>query len=164
LMNIAPRPLDGPGVTSRIIRTREPILVSQNTESQMFALGAATTGTDTSDIQSYLGVPMIVGDDVVGVIALQNDVGQRIFTPADQSVLLTLATTVGVAVQNARQFEMTQRRAQRERLLNEITQKIQGTHTREGALQMAVKELGQALKAQYISVDLAAEPVTNGKD
>lgn len=166
LLDIAPRPLDAPGVTGRIIKTRQPILVSQDTQTQMLALGATTTGTDTSDVQSYLGVPMIIGEDVVGVIAVQNDVGQRIFTEADQSLLLTLATTIGVAVQNARQFEMTQRRAQRERLLNEITQKIQGTHTMEGALQTAVKELGQALKAKYISVDLAAaaESPTNGKN
>jgi PAS domain S-box-containing protein len=164
LLDIAPRPLDAPGVTGRIIKTRQPILVSQDTQTQMLALGATTTGTDTSDVQSYLGVPMIIGEDVVGVIAVQNDAGERIFTEADQNLLLTLATTIGVAVQNARQFELTQRRAQRERLLNEITQKIQGTHTMEGALQTAVKELGQALKAKYISVDLAAEPLTNGNN
>jgi len=166
LLDIGPRPLEGPGVTGRIIKTRQPILVSQDTQAQMLALGAATTGTDTSDVQSYLGVPMIIGEEVVGVIAVQNDVGQRVFTEADQNLLLTLATTIGVAVQNARQFELTQRRAQRERLLNEITQKIQGTHTMEGALQTAVKELSQALKAKYISVDLAAaaESPTNGKN
>lgn len=166
LVPIAPRHLGDPGVTGRIVQTRQPILVTEDTVAQMTALGAATTDSGPTDVESYLGVPMIVGDEVIGVIAVQNDVGQRRFDETDQQLLMTLATTIGVAVQNARQFETARRRAQRERLLNEITQKIQGSHTREGALQTAVKELGQALKAKYARVEIAAaaEPTTNSKN
>lgn len=166
LVPIAPRHLSEPGVTGRIVQTRQPILVTEDTVAQMTALGAATTDSGPTDVESYLGVPMIVGDEVIGVIAVQNDAGQRRFDETDQELLMTLATTIGVAVQNARQFETARRRAQRERLLNEITQKIQGSHTREGALQTAVKELGQALKAKYARVEIAAaaEPTTNSKN
>lgn len=107
---------------------------------------------------------MIVGDEVIGVIAIQNDVGLRLFTLSDQKLLSSLASTIGIAIQNAQQFERTQRRAQRERLLNEITQKIQGTHTMQGALETAVNELGLALKAKYARVEIAAESPANGKN
>lgn len=164
-LDMAPRDLDGPGVTGRIIKSRQSILVTQDTEAQMLAMGAAMTASGPKNVQAYLGVPMIVGDEVVGVIAVQNDVGKRMFNEADQRLLLTLASSIGVAIQNAQQYEITRRRAQRERLLNEITQKIQGTHTLEGALQTAVNELGQALKAKYAWVEIAAAPdtPTNGK-
>lgn len=166
LVSIPPRSLSDPGITGRIVQTRQPVLVTEDTVAQMTALGATTTDSGPTDVESYLGVPMIVGDEVIGVIAVQNDVGQRRFDETDQALLMTLATTIGVAVQNARQFETTRRRARRERLLNEITQKIQGSHTREGALQTAVKELGQALKAKYARVEIAAaaEPTTNSKN
>ncbi|MCL4870899.1 MAG: GAF domain-containing protein [Anaerolineae bacterium] len=164
LVDIPPRSLDEPGITSRIIQTRQPILVTEDTSTQMHALGATTTSSGGDDVQAYLGVPMIVGDEVIGVIAIQNDVGLRLFTLSDQKLLSSLASTIGIAIQNAQQFERTQRRAQRERLLNEITQKIQGTHTMQGALETAVNELGLALKAKYARVEIAAESPANGKN
>ncbi len=149
---LPPLPL-GQGVTSLIIRNKRPLLVPQATEERMLELGAKFTGNDTQPT-SFLGVPMIVGDEVVGAISLQNMPGKPAFTEADQQLMMTIATTVGVAIQNAILFEQTQRRAEREQLVNEITQKIQSTVTIESALQAAVQELGQSLQARFVRIGL----------
>ncbi|MCA9967449.1 MAG: hypothetical protein KC423_24540, partial [Anaerolineales bacterium] len=50
----------------------------------------------------------------------------------------------------------------RERVLNNINQKIQGTTTMDSALQTAIQELGKALKARYTQIELTVESPPNG--
>lgn len=157
----------GEGITSRIIQTRQPLLVVEGTEDRLQSMGAQLTGGGPQP-NAFLGVPMVVGDEVVGAISIQNMPDKPPFTEADQRLLMTIASTVGVAIQNARLFEQTQRRAERERLVNAITQKIQGAVTVESALQTAIHELGQALQVKQARVTIAQQPgrtvETNGEN
>ena len=66
------------------------------------------------DTRSELAVPMMVGEQVIGVFDVQSDVVGR-FTDADIAVQTTLASQVASAVQNARlytQAELTRQEAQ----------------------------------------------------
>ncbi|MCZ7669053.1 MAG: GAF domain-containing protein [Chloroflexi bacterium] len=110
------------------------------------------------DSNSYIGVPMIVGETVIGVIGLNGQQDRRMYTDHDLPLLNTLASTIAVAVQNAIQFEEAQRRANREALVNEISQKIQNAPTIESAMQTAVTELGKALGVQRAVVELNKKP------
>ncbi len=94
----APLPF-GQGLTSRILQTREPLLLNQ--AAQFEAIGTRGVGTQAS---SYLGVPITVGDTAIGVISVQSlhQVGR--FGESDTRLLATLAANVGVAIQNARLF------------------------------------------------------------
>ena len=58
--------------------------------------------------RSELAVPMIVGEQVIGVFDVQSDVVGR-FTEADIAVQTTLASQVASAVQNARSYSEVQR-------------------------------------------------------
>lgn len=95
----------GQGLSSHIIQTRQPLLVNQDTVQRLQALGAIITGQPA---QSYLGVPMIVGDEVVGVLSVQSLAREGLFNDGDVRLLVTIAANVGVALQNARLFEQTQ--------------------------------------------------------
>lgn len=59
------------------------------------------------DTRSELAVPMIVGEQVIGVFDVQSDVVDR-FTDADIAVQTTLAYQVASAVQNARSYTEVQ--------------------------------------------------------
>ena len=107
---------------------------------------------------SYLGVPIIVAEKTIGVLAISSYSEVRTYDPSDQRLLTTLATTLGVAIENARQFEQTQRRAEREALVNVINQKIQNAATVENAMQTAVSELAKALNIRKAVVDLKTNP------
>ena len=54
---------------------------------------------------SYLGVPIPAGGEIIGVISVQSDRQENRFTDADQRLLSTVASAVGVAIHNARLFE-----------------------------------------------------------
>jgi len=67
--------------------------------------------------KSAIFVPMIVGDEAIGVISLQNNDQENAFSEADLRLLSTLANSMSVALENARLFAETQR------LLNETEQR-----------------------------------------
>ncbi len=99
----------GEGLTSKIIMTRQPLLL--NTNQEMDEQGAAayiTAPTDVEDVQSYMGVPIMIGDKVLGVIDVQS-YKPNAFNEDNVRLLKTLSTNMGVAIENARLFDETQR-------------------------------------------------------
>src|SRR5207253_2931374 len=95
----------GEGITSEILRSREPIL--QNRREQLE--GQETVGTPSL---SYLGVPILVGSKAIGVISVQSIEEEGRFGEADVRLLATIAANVGVAIQNARLFTEVERQRQ----------------------------------------------------
>ena len=99
--NASPRPF-GSGLTSQIIRSGQPLLINEDMEGSSARLGVEQIGRRTS---SYLGVPISSGGQAIGVISVQSDEQEGRFTEADQRLLSTIATAVGVAFHNAKLFE-----------------------------------------------------------
>jgi signal transduction histidine kinase len=62
-------------------------------------------------MNSFLGVPVRVREHVFGNLYLTEKQGGGDFTVEDEEAMTALATTAGIAVENARLFEETQRRA-----------------------------------------------------
>jgi GAF domain-containing protein len=112
------------------------------------------------DTAAELAVPMIVGDKVVGVLDAQADTKDR-FTVDDIRIQTTLASQVSVAVQNARTFAQAQKQAEREAMLNIISQKIQSATTVEAVLQIAARELGHALGAPMTIAQLSMKDASS---
>jgi GAF domain-containing protein len=99
----------GEGLTSKIIMTRQPLLL--NTIQEMDEQGAAayiTAPTDVEDAQSYMGVPIMIGDKVLGVMDVQS-YKPNAFNEDNVRLLSTMATSLGVALENAHLFSETQR-------------------------------------------------------
>ncbi len=71
-------------------------------EGNRARLGVEQIGRVTA---SYLGVPISSGGQVIGVISVQSVDQEGRFTEADQRLLSTIASAVGVAFHNARLFE-----------------------------------------------------------
>lgn len=92
----------GAGLTSQIIRTGEPMLINENIDLARKRLGIQQVGRPSA---SYLGVPIHSGGQVIGVISVQSLDQEGRFTEADQRLLSTIASAVGVAIYNARLFE-----------------------------------------------------------
>jgi serine phosphatase RsbU (regulator of sigma subunit) len=96
------------GFRTQIVQTRQPVLVNTNVAKQAARFGQHTIpGTITP--KSWLGVPMIVGDQVTGILSLQNVDRENAFDESDVRLLQTLAASMSVALENARLFDETQR-------------------------------------------------------
>jgi len=106
------------------------------------------------DTESEMAVPLVVGDQVLGVLDVQSNIVNA-FTEEDANIQTTLASQVATALQNARSFARAQQQASRESTLNIISQKIQSATTVEAVLQIAARELGHALGAPMTVAQLS---------
>ncbi|MEO7264383.1 MAG: GAF domain-containing protein [Ferruginibacter sp.] len=92
----------GDGLTSKIILTGEPLLINKNLEELRAQLGVTKVGVAAA---SYLGVPIPVGEENIGVLSVQSTEHENSFNENDLRLLTTIASSVGVALSNAQLFE-----------------------------------------------------------
>jgi GAF domain-containing protein len=150
--DFGPRPA-GTGLTGHIIKTRKPILIDEKAEESLQALGLPyqQIGGQT---ESWLGVPMTMGDQVLGVISIQSDEEAGLYTQHHLDLLSTIASQAAVAINNIRLFQQEQERAEQERLVRTITDKVRrGTDT-QSIMRIAIEELSQVLGAETSAIRL----------
>lgn len=88
----------------------------------------------------------------------------REFSPREQRLFESLSGLAATLLEKFLLLEHTRKQAERESVINLISQKIQSATTIDGAVQTAVRELGQALKTRRTVVELAgAQSRPNGK-
>ncbi len=92
----------GEGLTSHIILHKEPLLINKEADKKTEELGVERIGTPSA---SYLGVPIFVGDEILGVLSVQSTEKENVFTEDDKRLLGTIAAHVGIAINNANAYE-----------------------------------------------------------
>lgn len=92
----------GEGLTSKIITTGQPLLINKDMNEQRAQMGVQRIGIDAA---SYLGVPIPVGEEIIGVLSVQSTEQENRFNENDLRLLTTIAASVGVALKNATLFE-----------------------------------------------------------
>ena len=95
----------GEGLTSKIILSGEPILINKDLQELRKQMGIQQIGVPAA---SYLGVPIPVGDENIGVLSVQSTEHENRFNENDLRLLSTIASSVGVALNNAALFEDVQ--------------------------------------------------------
>ncbi len=111
------------GFRSKIIRTKQPVLVNSNVAEEATLLGQPTLpGTDTP--KSWLGVPMLVDGQVTGILSVQNVDHENAFHESDVHLLETFAASMSIALENARLFSHAEHRAEQFRVLTEVSQHL----------------------------------------
>ncbi len=91
----------GNGFTEKIITSKEPLLINKDLSEVRESLKSKRIGRETS---SFMGVPIIYGDEAVGVISIQSVEEENRFDENDQRLLATIAANVSVALQNAEAY------------------------------------------------------------
>lgn len=92
----------GEGLTSKILLSGEPLLINTDVVAKAEELGIQQVGLPAA---SYLGVPIPVGDEIIGVLSVQSTEQENRFNENDLRLLSTIASSVGVALKNAQLFE-----------------------------------------------------------
>ncbi len=91
----------GEGLTSKVLISKEPLLINHASEDNLVEMGTTNIG---QKVHSYLGVPIIVGGEAVGVLSVQGTSSEDIFEESDVQLLNTIAASVGIALHNAQLF------------------------------------------------------------
>ena len=156
----------GNGITEYVIHNREPLLIEQNSNARAKELGFIAVGRNA---ESWLGVPMVVGDEIIGVIAIQDFEKPFQFGMREVDLLTTVANQAAIAIQNMRLFAQTQSRARQEQILREVTTRVNAAVDAESILRTAAQEVGRALGLEtfvYLTDNEEKSPIstppTNG--
>jgi PAS domain S-box-containing protein len=93
----------GQGFTEYVIRTRAPLLMRRDIDVTARALGV----TPGKPAQCWLGAPLLAGDEVLGMMAVQSYDLPDVYDDSHRELLTTIAVHAAVAVQNARLYGRT---------------------------------------------------------
>jgi PAS domain S-box-containing protein len=93
------------GLTEYVLVHKRPLLLPDRVWERMEELGVDVSGMEGC---SWLGVPMLAGDQALGVICVQHYEKEYAFDQDHLSVLSTIAAQSTVAVRNAQLFQQVQ--------------------------------------------------------
>ncbi len=110
------------GISRSVVREKKPVLVNnlqKDLQWREIHLPVA------ADIVSELDIPLLDGDEVIGVLNFES-IKEGAFQKEDQDFLLTLAGQAVLAIKNGQAYEREKRLAEEGRVLNQISKEITG--------------------------------------
>ena len=96
-------------------------------------------------------VPIELRGEVIGNLVVQSPTGDE-WDSDQQDIIKAVAERVALSAENARLFDETTQRADRERLVGEITGKIRSHSDPKSMIDVAIKELQSALGASRVEI------------
>ncbi|OQX62252.1 MAG: hypothetical protein B5M51_06380 [Anaerolinea sp. 4484_236] len=139
------------GLTQYVIDTKSSLLIGENIEQKIQELGLERI-IEGSPAKSWLGVPMMLGDKVLGVISAQNTNRPRVFNEHHRELLMSVAQQSAIAIQNANLFEQTQRQLANISTIQEITSDLSAALTFTGVVNTLLAHLASAISTHTSSL------------
>jgi len=109
------------------------------------------------DGQGGLAVPITLRGHTLGVLGVEAPAGDRQWTEDDLALIQAVSEQLAQTLEAARLFADTQRSAERERLIGEITSRIRASTEVQAILETTAVELARALGAPRALVRLTAD-------
>jgi GAF domain-containing protein/HAMP domain-containing protein len=109
------------------------------------------------DAPNVLHLPIRIRGQVLGTIHARKLETEGAWNPEESALLATLTDQLSLALDNARLYQDTQRSAEREHIVSEITAKVRASTNVNVILQTAVRELAEALRVSKATVQLYDE-------
>ncbi len=105
------------GLSGYVVRTGKPVLIRENVAERLSELGVELIGEPAL---SWLGVPMAVGGEILGVVAVQSYSSPGAYDEHDMELLTAVANQTAIAVQSARLYEEAVETAERLREVDRL--------------------------------------------
>ena len=139
----------------RVMRTRQPVLLSGNRTEEHVTYGwhGTSEGRNAAQTEAVVCVPFLLGEKVIGALFMARYAPQP-FTRPDVDLLSAISQQVAVAVRMARLYEMEREKAQRSQELERLERDL---------LYMVSHELRTPLTAIKTSVGALAS-ASGGRD
>ncbi|MGX1881592.1 GAF domain-containing protein [Streptomyces sp. NPDC055287] len=147
----------GHGLLGELIRNPEPLLLTN------LGAHAASYGFPAHHppMRTFLGVPIRVRDEVFGNLYLTDKQGGQDFDAEDEAVISTLSVAAGVAIDNARLYEDSQRQQRWLGANAEITKSLLSGSPRVAVLALIARRAREITGARLAEVSV---PVTDTDD
>jgi phosphoserine phosphatase RsbU/P len=134
----------GDGIIGEVARTGQAICVGDVSKDPRYLPAAEA-------VRSEMAAPLIVRGRVIGVMDIESR-QLNYFTPAQQTILMLVASRIGTAVENARLFENVQKQAETLLLLNEIGRETNATLQVDEVLRRAAELTKRLIDYQIFSI------------
>jgi GAF domain-containing protein len=108
----------------------------------------------SKDNPATLAVPVKFRDQIIGVIHIEAAEGNRKWTEDEITLVESISDRAAFALENARLFEETSRRAEQEETITRITSQIGSSTDFNRILQTTIEELGRTLGASRTFIQL----------
>ena len=112
------------GFTRHVLEMREPLMINEDLAAEAERRGSYVVAGE--EPKSLLFVPLVTGDRANGVISLENFDREHAYDDADQRLLTTLASSLSVALENARLVHETRQRNAELALINSVQDALAG--------------------------------------
>ncbi|WP_394805840.1 sensor histidine kinase [Streptomyces fradiae] len=156
IARIGPLPA-GHGILGELIRKPEPLrLTDLSAHESSYGFPA-----HHPPMRTFLGVPIRVRDEVFGNLYLTDKRGGHDFDAEDESVIATLSVAAGVAIDNARLYEASQRQQRWLQANAEITSNLLSGSPRLRVLELIAQRAREITGAALADV---AVPVSGTGD
>jgi PAS domain S-box-containing protein len=137
--------LESAGANRTVIENRQPVIipdVKANTPMARMFRDTAGEHLDTtfSYIRSWLGVPLIVRDQVIGMMSLDHPTPGYYKTTPHSQLAMAFANQVAAAIENARLYAEVRQRADEAQTLFAVQQAITSRLNPDDVLQMIANE------------------------
>lgn len=142
------------GLPGHIIRNRQPVLIKENMLQFLKEIEVEPSGELA---RSWLGVPMIAAERVVGVMAVQNYEEEGAFDNEHLDLLFTIANQAAIAIENAHLFEEARQRATQLEATAEVGRRITSILDLDELLSQVVELIHHILGYHHVHVFLVDE-------
>ncbi|HEY5307020.1 MAG TPA: GAF domain-containing protein, partial [Casimicrobiaceae bacterium] len=160
-----PEPVGDDGFGAQVIRTRRTLLIDEDLEGQSERYRARML-IDAPSPMTQLMVPLVAGDEVRGILVLCDMEREHAYAESDVRLLETLASSMSVALENARHFDKTQsllketeQRAAELAIINSVQEGLASKLDMQAIYDLVGDKLGEVLHSQDIDIRLY-EPAT----
>jgi GAF domain-containing protein len=141
----------GEGLTSILIRTREPLMLVEDTMNRAAAMGAKISGKPA---QSWMGVPLLAHRTPIGAIIVQDLENEHSFDEEDLQFLTLVAGQVSGALYNIRVLDESRQTALQFETAAEIARDISSSLDLDDLLEKAVELIRTRFDFYHASVFL----------
>jgi GAF domain-containing protein len=145
----------GEGLTSILIRTREPLMLVEDTERRAIAMGAKISGKPA---KSWLGVPLLARGEAIGALIVQDLEHERSFDEHDLRFVVAVAHQISGAIHNVRLIHESKQTALQFETAAEIARDISSSLDLDELLQKAVELIRSRFDFYHAAVFLKDLP------
>ncbi len=121
---------------------------------QAVASGKTTALPLSKDAHPTLAIPVKVRDHVIGYIQIEAAEENRKWSENEIAMAQSVSERAALALENARLFEATERRAEQEQVMAQVTARIGESTNFERILKTAIQEIGRTLGAKRAFIQI----------
>ncbi len=139
-------------IIERIAATRRPVVIIDPANDPLAVMSRDLWRT--LGIESLVIVPLISRDQVFGSISLDSYHGPLIFSDEELELMMTVATSVAAAIENARLFAAEQQQRRTAETLREMARVLSSSFDPDEVLRMVLNELSKLISFDTTSIML----------